>query len=148
VLTEAATLLAATHASLHEYVALAGSLDTERLSARTASGWTVAATLAHLAFYDDWVGERWRRRLRDGAFQDLPDDMTDLVNAAGARAWDAVDPERARTAALEAARAVADAIESLPVEALNDAVATGRPAMIDRSRHWDPHLREIRAALP
>lgn len=144
---DVASLQAATHASLHEYVTLADSLDDVALRATTASGWTVAATLAHLAFYDDWVAERWRRHERDGAFQDLPDDITELVNAAGARGWDAADPPRARSAAIAAARAVAELIANLPTEALLDAIATGRPAMIDRSQHWEPHLNEIRAAI-
>ena len=56
-------------------------------------------------------------------------------------------PRRALKIAREAATSVADLLEGLPPAALEDAVATNRPAMIDRSLHWDPHLEEIRRAL-
>lgn len=140
---------AAEHARsvLNAFESFVGELDHDALSITMPNGWTVAATLAHVAFYDDWVRERWTRRLRDGAFQDLPDDITDIVNAAGARIWDAVDPVRARTAALAAARAVAGLIETLPAAVVEDAIRTGRPAMVDRARHYDEHVEAIRASL-
>jgi hypothetical protein len=106
----------------------------------------VAATLVHLAFYDDWVSERWRRYLVVGTIQDLPDDITDLVNTAGERGWQVVDPIRARTIVIEAADAVADLIHKLPRTALVDALTTDRAALVDRSLHWDPHLDEIEQA--
>jgi len=103
--------------------------------------------LAHLAFYDDWVAERWRRWLTSGRFQDLPDDITELVNASGQRGWGTADPQRARVAALEAAGAVERLIERLPADALADAIRTGRDRMIDRSAHWNAHLDEIEASV-
>ena len=119
----------------------------DAMQVRTGSGWTVAATLAHLAFYDDWVAARWRRRLAEGRFQDLPDDITDLANSAAERGWHVVPGLLAMQIAREAATAVVGLLEELPRAALEDAVATDRPAMIDRSVHWDPHLEEIQRAL-
>ncbi|HXY72130.1 MAG TPA: DinB family protein [Actinomycetota bacterium] len=110
-------------------------------------GWSVAATLAHLSFYDDWVAERWRRWLAARRFQDLPDDITELVNASGERGWATADGTRARAAALAAADAVARLIEELPPAALEDAIRTGRDRMIDRSPHWNAHLDEIEAIV-
>jgi hypothetical protein len=140
-------LLAGTVRSHRRLLAVASVLDENALVRHTVSGWTVAATLTHIAFYDDFVSERWRRYQAAGSFQDLPDDITDLINAAGERGWQAVDPIRARTIVIEAADAVSDLILHLPQTALVDALKTGRAAMVDRSLHWDPHLDEIEQAL-
>jgi hypothetical protein len=101
-------LRAATRAGLAELTGGLAALAEPALAAAVPGGWPVGATLAHLSFFDGWVGERWRRYLATGRFQDLPDDITDLVNAAGARGWAAADPDRARAAALAAAAEVAD----------------------------------------
>lgn len=140
-------LLSATRASHVRFLAALEGLDERALTLRTSSGWTVAGTLAHLAFYDDWVIERWRRWLTAGHFQHLPDDITELANAAGERGWLAVSPHRAQTIAREAAAAVTQLLDELPPAALDDAVATNRLAMLDRSRHWEPHLDEVQRAL-
>lgn len=140
-------LLARTRRSLVRLKDQAGSLDLPALKQITASGWSVAATLAHLAFYDDWVAARWRDRLETGAFQDLPANITDLANRAGARGWQRVNPDEVVALAQTAATEVAMLLETLPREALEDAIASGRPAMIDRSAHWEPHLDEIEKAL-
>ena len=123
------------------------ALSDSALEAAPASGWSVAATLAHLSFYDDWVAERWRRWLAAERFQDLPDDITELVNASGARGWATADGRRARKAALAAADAVTKLIGELPAVALEDAIRTGRGRMIDRSVHWNAHLDELEAAI-
>jgi len=139
-------LLAGTLRSRQRLHNVVTGLDENALARRTTSGWTVAATLVHVAFYDDWVSERWRRYLATGEIRDLPDDITDLVNAAGERGWQVVDPIRARAIVLEAADAVADLISHLPRTALVDALNTDRAALVDRSLHWDPHLDEIEQA--
>ncbi len=143
-------MLVATEASLKRLLSALdelAELEDEAMYTRTAAGWTVAATLVHLAFYDDWVATRWLRRIGDGRFQDLPDDITDLANAAGERGWHGVPAAEARRMAGEAARTVTALLAALPADLLEDAVVTNRPAMIDRSIHWDPHIEEIRRAL-
>jgi hypothetical protein len=126
---------------------LAGGLGAVDLGRSTHSGWSVATTFAHLAFWDDWVAERWQRWLAVGHFQDLPDDITDLVNEAALRGWRAIRPELSASVALQAAESLTNLIEHLPSNAVADAVATGRSAMVDRSVHWDPHLDEIENSL-
>lgn len=143
----AAELLANTRAGLIRLHQVLEELDAAELGASPVAGWSVAATLAHLAFYDDWVAERWRRWLAAGEFQDLPDDITELVNASGERGWAAAEPERARAVALGAADAVTELIEELPSAALEDAVRTERERMIDRSVHWNAHLDQILAGI-
>lgn len=110
-----------------------------------ADGWTVAA-LAHLAFWDGWVGARWDRYDRDGAIEDLLDGILDLANAAGLPGWLAIEP-RAAALALAAAEAVDRRIVALPPEAVAHGPATGRPAIVDRSPHRGPHLDQIERAL-
>ncbi|MGO9342849.1 MAG: DinB family protein [Acidimicrobiales bacterium] len=143
-------LLVATRASLSRLLSVLAELDElddDAMQTRTPAGWTVAATLVHLAFYDDWVAARWRQRIGDGRFQDLPDDITQLANAAGERGWHGVPAAEARRMAREAARAVTAQLDGLPADVLEDAVGTNRPAMIDRSMHWEPHIEEIQRAL-
>jgi hypothetical protein len=148
--SESEELLRATHASLKRLLCRLDELDAlddDVMKTCTGSGWTLAATLVHLAFYDDWVATRWRRRLAEGRFQDLPDDITELANAAGERGWHGVPPAESKRMARAAAMAVTTLLDGLPGDALEDAVLTDRPAMIDRSRHWDPHIEEIDRAL-
>ena len=45
-------------------------------------GWTVSSTLAHLAFWDNVVVERWKQFDRRGAFTDMAEPVFDIVNAA------------------------------------------------------------------
>jgi DinB superfamily len=146
-LSGAEELLANTKAGVARLRAVLRGLSDAELGMSPGSGWSVAATLAHLAFYDDWVAERWRRWLEVEAFQDLPDDITELVNASGERGWATAEPRLARTAAVEAADAVTKLIEGLPSAALEDAIRTGRERMLDRSVHWNAHLDEIEATL-
>lgn len=140
-------LVARTRQALVRLHAVIEGLEESTLARPTGSGWSIGTTLAHLAFYDDWVAERWRRWLATGQFQYLPDDIAELVNAAGERGWRAVQPDLAKADALQAAESVTTLIEQLPSHALEGAVSTGRPAMIDRSLHWSPHLDEIERAL-
>lgn len=46
-------------------------------------GWTVAAALARLAFWDRSVEERWDRYARHGAIDELLDGIVDIANPAG-----------------------------------------------------------------
>jgi hypothetical protein len=145
-MTEADVLLANTRRCLARFESVVGSLDRVEPALKTTSGWTIAGTLGHLAFWDDWVRARWTYWLGGGGFHDLPDDLTDLVNAAGQRAWEAIRPDRAKSVALEAAQSVVQVLDQLPTLALQDALSTGRFAMVDRSIHWEPHLNEIETA--
>ena len=140
-------LLANTGRGLARLRSTVKALDDDALAAVSPSGWGVAATLAHLAFYDDWVAERWRRYLSAGSFQTLPDDITDLVNASGSRVWQALALEQASPIACRAAEELTELIVALPRTALEAAIVSGRLAMVDRSLHWGPHLDEIATLL-
>jgi hypothetical protein len=126
---------------------LVARLDDEALQRPLDGPWTVAATLAHLAFWDRWVQARWDRYERDGAIEDLPDGVIELANAAGLPQWLALAPRRAAEQALAAAEEGDRRIARLAPEAVRHAMATGRRSMLDRSLHREPHLDEIERQL-
>ena len=135
-----------TRRELERFVDVVHRLHSDDLERTTSAGWRVVATLGHLAYWDEFVAVRLRRRLAVGRFLELPDDLPDLVNAASEPLWHALRRDQVVTLALDAAQSVASFIESLPEEVVQQAIDTGRPAMADRSMHWGPHLDEIEAA--
>ncbi len=126
---------------------LVANITDEGLQQPVGGGWTVAAVLAHLAFWDEWVRARWDQYARDGAIEDLPDGILDLANAAGLPLWRALLPRRAAELALAAAEEVDRRIETLAAEAVAHALSTGRPAMVDRSLHRGAHVDEVERVL-
>jgi hypothetical protein len=130
-----------------ERIGLLAKLGREELSAAVPDGWTVAATLAHLAHWDGWVAARWDLFRRVGVFESMPDSLMDLTNSAGLPVWLAVDPARAAQLAFAAAEAVVRLIEELREAEVRQALATGREFMLDRTPHWDGHLDAIDTAL-
>ncbi len=136
-------LVDATKRGLRRMETVVTSLADEALGRALENGWTVAATLAHLAFWDRWVEARWTRFARTGAFDDLPDDVADLVNEAAMAGWHAVPAREAVRLCADAAASVTRTIERLSPRHVDAAVQTGRLFMIDRTRHWCPHLDEI-----
>jgi hypothetical protein len=136
-------LVEATVNGLSRIEALVRPLSEDSLRRVLDSGWTVAATLAHLAFWDRWVEARWSHFLRTGAFHDLPDDITDLVNEAAKPEWHAVPAGESVRLCLDAAASVTRTIQRLSSEHILAAVETGRLALVDRTVHWYPHVDEI-----
>jgi hypothetical protein len=107
-------------------------------------GWTVAAALAHLAFWDRYALfalERWQR---DGT--GLPPADADAINDSALPIWLALSPVAAGNLALSAAAAVDRAVEAAPAELIEAVVAAGRPRL-DRSIHREKHLPDIERAL-
>jgi hypothetical protein len=133
--------------SQHRLQAIIARLAPEEYAITLAGGWTVGATLAHLAFWDRWAARRWRDWERLSRFQTYPDDVIDMVNDVALPEWLALPPDVAAGLALASAAEIDAAIEALPAEAVAEALATGRAALIDRSLHRAPHLDEIETAL-
>lgn len=140
-------LVEATVLGLDQMRARLDSLGSDFLGVVLDGGWTVAAMLAHVAFWDRWVEARWNHFSRAGSFHDLPDDVTDLMNEAGMAGWHALPaPESARLC-LEAAISVTRRIERLAPREIGSAIDTGRFAMVDRTLHWYSHVDEIERAV-
>jgi hypothetical protein len=127
--------------------ALAEGADEGSLRLPLEDGWTVAAALAHLAFWDGFVRARWDRYAEEGVLEDVPDGFVDLTNSAGLPQWLGLEPRTCVELAVSAAEAVDGLIERLPAAAVDHIIELGRPAMIDRSLHRSPHLEEIERAL-
>jgi hypothetical protein len=112
-----------------------------------SGGWTVAALLAHIAFWDGWAGARWDQYLRDGSLEDLPETLQDLANRAAMPQWLALPPRRTLALAVEAAERLDARLEKLGDEAVAHILESGRHAMVDRALHRVPHLEAIEQGL-
>jgi hypothetical protein len=137
--------LARNAAGLRQLLAAARGVGAGRHPARLEDGWTAAALICHLAFWDRFVIARWDQYDRDGTLLELPEAHQDLVNAAALPLWSAVAPETAAAEATGAARAVCRRIAELSPAATDHALATGRIRMLDRTLHWLPHLEALEA---
>lgn len=128
---------------------LVARLSDAQMNRAIGNGWTVSVVLAHLAFWDRFVLERWNRAERDGALVPpvLDDSMPDLINAAALPQWQAMPPSIAARDALEAAATVDRKIEELSPAATRAVLASTRLVLLDRSMHREPHLDEIEDAL-
>lgn len=86
--------------------ALIEKLSDEDLAQPVGSEWTVAAVLAHLAFWDRFVLVRWQSAAREG--QRVPagiaDTLLDLINDAALQQWRALPPRLAAQHAIDACR--------------------------------------------
>jgi hypothetical protein len=114
-----------------------------------SDGWTVAAALAHLAFWDRFTLARWRSVLAGSplAANLFAPEVFDLTNAAASPQWHALDPRQAAEDAVNAAEELDAAIAALPESAVDAAIEAGRPGMVDRTRHRGGHLDRIDEAL-
>lgn len=118
------------------------------LARQVTEDWTVAALLAHLAFWDRFVLARWEAALGEGVLpMVLPSGAIDMINAAAQLQWSALPIRSAGPEAMRAAEAVDRRIEELPSEMVDRVRAHGLERMLDRSRHRTQHLDEIERAL-
>ncbi len=126
--------------------ALAGELNDRDLSVRTEAGWTVAATLAHMAFWDQLALVRTRRWKADGVTSSSSLDM-DLVNDALGPIFHAIPPRTAANLAIAAAEAIDRELQDLPPQMVADIKVSGGRFRLFRSEHRGKHLDQIEAAL-
>jgi hypothetical protein len=124
---------------LRAFVARATDEDLKR---PLEAGWTVAAVLGHVAFWDQralLLLERWQR---DGtAALDLDTATVDWINDAAKPMLLAVPPREMATMALKIAEAIDRAIERLPAQ------GAAPPVNLLRAEHREEHLDEIERAL-
>jgi len=122
---------------------IAGASD-EQLARPMPAGWTVAAVLAHLAFWDRRAAnlvERWQRQGISRSDADV-----DAINDAAKAQWLALPPRVAAQQAVETARAIDAALDAAPV-LVEQIVAIGYPINPSRAVHRREHLDEIERAL-
>ncbi len=127
--------------------ALVDKLDDAALSRAMPAGWTVAAVLAHLAFWDQRIIVLIDL-LKRGAKIPLEDPVeVEWINDAAKPAQLALPPRRAATLAIETARATDRAVATLSDELLARNTAAGGPINLLRAQHRREHLDEIEQML-
>lgn len=128
---------------------LVRGLTEEDLARSTDYGWTVAALLAHLAFWDQRMIVILRRWL-DEEFDPSPIDSR-AVNDALKVVCHALDPHTAVELCLSSAEAVDAEFDALTADQTRQleehAAATETQFRMNRSLHRDGHLDDIEALL-
>ncbi len=123
---------------------------TDKDLGRRVGDWTVAMSLAHLAFWDRFGQLRWIETAASG--RELPVavgmPLTDLINDTSLDLWSrALDVAGIRAFVLEAAEAFDAHVAALPDHFVEAVHAAGQPRTLDRSVHRAGHLEPIEAAF-
>jgi hypothetical protein len=124
---------------------LVARLSDEDLTRPLPNGWTVAITLAHLAFWDWQRLALLRRWERDGV-KPAPADA-DTINEGVRVLATALPPRMAAQLALDAAEAVDQALEQLSAEMVTQIEGGGQASILRRAVHRRGHLDRIEQAL-
>jgi uncharacterized damage-inducible protein DinB len=127
--------------------ALVARLSDADLSRPLPAGWTVAAVLGHLAFWDQRIIALLERLNRGDAVAPMNEADVDWINDAAKPLLLALPPRRAADLALAIAKAVDDQVASLGDDVLARNAAGGRPVNVLRAEHRRSHLDEIEGAL-
>jgi hypothetical protein len=135
--------------SRRRLVELTQKLTDEDLARSTDYGWTVAALLAHLGFWDQRMIVILRRWLEEG-FDPSPIDAR-AVNDSLKVVCHALDPRTAIELSIACAEAADAELDTLTPDLVNQleehAAATETQFRMNRSLHRDGHLNDIEALL-
>ena len=107
------------------------------------AGWTVAAVLAHLAFWDQRIVLLSEQLRRGASVPSAEAGNVDWINDAAKPTQLALAPRRAATLAVETARAADRAVAALSDDLLAKNAAAGSPINLLRAEHRREHLDEI-----
>lgn len=129
--------------------ALIGRLSDSDLARSTDYGWTVAALLAHLAFWDHRMSnilKRWQTEELDSSEIDSA-----VVNDSLKVICHALDPRTAAGLAISAAEKIDSELETLSGETTKKlevhAEASNTQFRMNRSLHRNAHIDDIEAVL-
>ncbi len=128
-------------------------LSDEELSRPMPAGWTVAAVLAHMAFWDARalsLMDKWARGVVPSAADYEPEDI-DWINDASKPLCLALAPRAAAQLALQLAEETDHRVETLSEGTLEQILALGQPFNLSRASHRKEHLDDIErylAAVP
>jgi len=120
------------------------SLSDAELQHPVGEHWTVAITLAHLAFWDRRVSYVLDMTEKEGKVFIPQIDI--FVNDLSLPLWAAIPPREAARLAIESAEAVDARLESFPPELLEGVFAASQ-RWVERSRHRNEHLDEAAQSL-
>jgi uncharacterized damage-inducible protein DinB len=124
-------------------------LSDEELGRPMEAGWTIAATLGHMAFWDArglYLMDKWEGGIAPSA-ADLEPEAIDWINDATKPLCLALSPRSAAQLALQTAEQTDRRVEALSDEMLAQVRAAGQPFNLSRADHRDEHLDEIEALL-
>ncbi len=128
-----------------ELSALIGRLTDAQLSTSMPAGWTVAAVLAHLAFWDQRALTLLRQWKESGVAPSPID--THLINEVTRVLFLAIPPRAAAELALTCAEEIDRAIAALDPALLAEVETKGTTVVLNRARHRRAHLDEIKQVL-
>ncbi len=131
-------------ASTERIRALAARLTDAELQHPVGEHWTVAITLAHLAFWDRRVLHLLDMTEREGKL--IAPELDIFVNDLSLPMWAAIPPREAARIAIETAEALDKRLEDFP-SALLEEVHAYNKRWVDRALHRGEHLDEVEAAL-
>jgi len=140
------TYVAENRTQLARLEALVGRLSDRELQSPMDAGWTVAAVLAHLAFWDYRIVTLLDRWGVDGRGTPPPANdaaAVDWINDAGKPLCLALPPREAARIAVTAARAADQRVAAVTDGLLAANVAAGSPLSMLRAEHRREHLDEI-----
>jgi hypothetical protein len=132
--------------SEHEILArLVSRLTDAELARPLEAGWTAAAALAHLAFWDAraiLLIEKWNRE----GIGPSPAD-TDIINDSAKELCLAIPPRKAAELAVRKSLEINRVIENLAPEIIERIQAIGTAVHLTRYEHKRMHLEEIERAV-
>jgi hypothetical protein len=123
---------------------LVGNLPDETLLAELPNGWTIAVTLAHLAFWDQKVIYTLDLKLKEPAA--APIYFDDSLNDILAPVLAAISPANAVELALRTAAVLDDQLAGCPLE-LFEKMDQENHRWVERALHRNEHLNDVEAFL-
>ena len=140
-------LLQANTTSRQRLRKLVARLREDDFSRQVTDDWTISATLAHLAFWDQSCLARWDEFDSKGSFVSLSNATVDLINAASLPAWLAIPGPTAAELAIRAAEEADGRTERISDAALTYVLEHDRAFVLDRASHRNAHPDEIEQLL-
>ena len=137
-------ILAANQRSTDRIRTIGERLTDEELRHPVGEHWTVAITLAHLAFWDRRALDSLQRSV--AANEPAAAVIDVVVNDLSLAQWAALPPRETARLALDAA-AETDAFVATLDESLATAILAASPRVVRRHLHRNEHLDEAEAAL-
>ena len=125
---------------------VAARLSDDDLALPTPYGWTIAALLAHLAWWDQRVlvlPRRWKEKGVDESPVD-----SQAVNDALKPLCHAIEPRRAIALCLASAKAVDAGLETITSDLVERIEAAATQFRFNRALHRNDHLYDIEVLLP
>lgn len=125
---------------------LAGRLTDEQLSLPMGVDWTIAISLAHLAFWDQRSLVLMRKWQESGIVEPSPIDI-DITNDSLLPLWRSLEPRKAAELAVACAESVDREAESISHKIIEQIEKHGGKSRLCRYIHRKMHLDQIEELL-